>query len=304
MSDMNHHVEDANLEKREKQFAEWTNQARQLKDTECPVFESHAHYNLKNFIGYRDGLMELMHQSGVDKVIIPAIDYATNQQITEMFDKPEYFYVYYAFGSHPKYIHKEEWTTKRWKEYEQFLWNPKCVAVGETGLDYSYKGFCEEHRLKQMDLFAKFIHQANEHSLPIILHIRPAEHQEECMYDVNQDALQILAENDIKQGAVMHCFSGSVSDVNRYMAAGVTHFGIGGKITYGDLGLEEAVKQLPESALLLETDAPYIKVNNMPMPNTSLTLLEIAGKVAKLRETTVEHILKVSFDNAKKIFRI
>ena len=87
------------------------------------------------------------------------------------------------------------------------------------------------------------------------------------------------------------------------MELGISAFGIGGKITYGNTELECAVATMPESAIVLETDAPYIKVDGDRSPNTSLSLLEIAGKVAELRGTTTEHILAVSYENADHLFK-
>lgn len=283
-------------------FDKWNTQAKCLRDLACPVFESHAHYNLQSFNGVRDELMELMHKSGVDRIIIPAVKYSTNKQMMEMFDNPDYPYVYFAFGNHPKYLWKEVWNDSKREEYESLLLHRKCVAVGEVGLDYSYAGFCEEHRVKQMELFTQFIKMANKVKLPMILHIRPDVNSDEYVYDVKEDAWKIMSEYRIENGAVLHCFEGSYSDVTRYMSVGVTAFGIGGKITYDNSDLEEAVRKIPEKAILLETDAPYIKTDNSRMPNTSFSLLDIAHKVAELKNTSVEHILKVTNDNSMKLF--
>ena len=76
-----------------------------------------------------------------------------------LFDKPEYKWIYYAHASHPKYLRKEvhEWNEKRWNEYAELLSSPKCIAVGETGLDYSYSSFCLEHQKLQKKFFEIFI---------------------------------------------------------------------------------------------------------------------------------------------------
>lgn len=75
-----------------------------------------------------------------------------------LFDKPEYKWIYYAHASHPKYLRKEvhEWNEERWNEYAELLSSPKCIAVGETGLDYSYSSFCLEHQKLQKN-FLKFL---------------------------------------------------------------------------------------------------------------------------------------------------
>lgn len=286
----------------EEWFEKWNKQAEMLDAIDIKVYETHAHYNMKSFNKVRSRLLSMIHSSGVEQIIIPSVEYSTNSQTMELFDKPEYEYIKYAFGSHPKYLWKENWTSEKWNDFRRLLKNPKCVAVGEIGLDYSYPEFCSEHRLMQIEMFKKFIDEANLHSLPIILHIRPASNIDVCSFRADVDALEILERNKVDFGAVLHCFGGSISDVQRYMNAGVNAFGIGGRVVYGNSELERAVAYMPESAIVLETDSPYIKINEGRSPNTSLSLLEIARKVAELRNSTAEHILYVSYRNADNIF--
>lgn len=280
----------------------WIKQAEMMAALNTKVYESHAHYNLENFDKVRSQLLSLLHSSGVNQIVIPSIEYSTNRQMVEMFSAPEFSYIKFAFGSHPKYLWKENWSSEKWKDFRELLNNPKCIAIGETGLDYSYPEFCNEHRLIQMEMFKSFIIEANQHFLPVILHIRPAGDIDTNEYNADEDALEILRNYKIDCGAVLHCFGGNISDVQKYMNFGVNAFGIGGRITYGNNELERAVAYMPESAIVLETDAPYIKVDGRRSPNTSLSLLAIAKKVAEIRGTTIEHILNISYINADKLF--
>ena len=287
----------------EEWFSHWDKQAQLLSALDVQVYESHAHYNLKPFKAVRERLLPMIHSAGVKQIIIPAVEYATNHQMVRLFDTPEYDYIRYAFGSHPKYVWKENWTSQKWDEFRTLLEHPKCVAIGETGLDYSYSELCEKHRATQLEMFTLLIEEANRHDLPLILHIRSAKEDALCEFDAKEDAMEMLSTKKLHTGAVLHCFGGTASDVSKYMELGISAFGIGGKITYGITELESAVATMPESAIVLETDAPYIKVDGERSPNTSLSLLEIAGKVAQLRGTTTEHILAVSYENADRLFR-
>jgi len=295
-------TEDFSEERREEWLSQWRKQAAECAAAGGNIYESHAHYNLKNYNGVWEELRQLLWSAGVQRIVIPAIEYTTNRQILEQFDAPGYENITYAFGSHPKYIWKETWEEERWREYKLLLQHEKCVAVGEAGLDYSYAEICEEHREKQMEMFRRFIHAANEARLPMILHLRPADEGIPCDYDVVEDALQILRECPIQYGAVVHCFGGTWEEMQRYMEAGVTAFGIGGRITYGNKELEEAVRNMPEEAILLETDAPYIKLEGDRKPNTSLILTEVAEKIAAIRGVTREHVLAVTFFNGEEFF--
>lgn len=310
---------DGNHQEGRDPFEVWRRTAEELQGKHVKVYESHGHFNLKAFDGVREELMELMHTAGIEKCIIPAIEYDTIWQIKDIFDKPEYDWVKYAFGSHPKYIWKEQWGDNRWRAFKNMLKDPKCIAVGETGLDYSYSSINEEHRSMQMEMFVQFIRIANEMQLPVILHIRPVDPNRQDAYekqimsgttgnavycpDAQTDALQIIKDNPIENGAVLHCFYGGVEDMQAYLGAGVTHFGIGGRICQdGYPQLREAIKVMPEQCIILETDSPFIKIDNDSLPNTSLSLLDIAAKIAELRGVTIEHIFGISYENTRRLF--
>lgn len=270
------------------------------------VFESHAHYDLKQYNGIRDELMALLHQTGVEKCIIPAIEFDDVKRCMELFDELEYSWVYYAVGSHPKYIWKERelWDDIRWQDFRMMLNNPKCCAVGEIGLDYSYESFCEEDREFQKKMFISFINEANKAKLPVILHIRPVEGAMNRIVDAHKDAIEILTENPIEYGAVLHCFGGDVTLMEQYMEVGVSYFGIGGRISYMMRELDDAVINMPYSSILLETDSPYIRFDGDRMPNTSLTLYDVAKRIAKMKGVAVKKITDAAAENFGRLFHI
>ena len=294
-------------------FREWNKQAE--KTGNIKIFESHAHYNLTKFKKCYQELLPLMHKKGhISTIINPAIEYSTIAQMKSMFDAPQYSYILYAFGSHPKYLWKEAglWTSERWKEYLSLIKSdPKCVSVGEVGLDYSYPEFNTEHQSMQQDFLIKFIGAANEAGLPVILHIRPASHNPESMPDPYKDALQIIQNHPIKFRACYHCFGGSLAKMKDFIDAGVCYFGIGGRITYDEEQLNEAVKNAPLECLLIETDSPFIPIRakesadtNTSLPNTSLSLYHIASKIGELRGISTEDVLRITYENGKRLFRI
>lgn len=281
---------------------EWKESAIRMKDCGIPFFETHAHYNLKSYDKVRERLLMDLYTTGVKQCILPSIEFESIYHMKQCFDAPEYEFIRYGFGSHPKYIYREEWTKERWREFSSLLDDPKCVALGEVGLDYSYKEFNEDTRKLQMELFAQFIQLANKKGMPMILHIRPSD-VEQYHYDVNEDAMQILKSNQIRYGAVLHCFGGTIDDVKKYLESGVTHFGIGGRIVSRDSEqLEKAIMYMPESSILLETDAPYMKIRKEKLPNTSFALVDIAEKIARIKGNSVSHIIRISYENANKLF--
>lgn len=280
--------------------------AAKISENPIQVFESHAHYDLKQYNGIRNELMTLLHDTGVEKCIIPAIGLDDVKRCMELFDKSEYSWVYYSVGSHPKYIWKERelWDDIRWQDFRMMLNNPKCCAVGEIGLDYSYESFCEEDREFQKKMFISFINEANKAKLPVILHIRPVEGAMNRIVDAHKDAIEILAENPIEYGAVLHCFGGDVTLMEQYMEVGVLYFGIGGRISYMMRELDDAVINMPDSSILLETDSPYIRFDGDRMPNTSLTLYDVAKRIAKMKGVAVKQITDEAAENFGRLFHI
>lgn len=281
----------------------WEEKAKIIKDYNKPIIESHAHYNLENFKHFQDRLLSILHNSAnIEKIVIPAISFDSNYEIIWKFDVEAYDYVYYAFGIHPKYAYKDKLANKTMERLDDLIKRTqKCIAVGESGLDYSYSEFNEEHRNVQMETFVESIDVANKHNLPMILHIRPEE-KDSKKKDIHKDAVEILRNYKINKDAVLHCFKGNTGILNDYLSVGIRYFGIGGYVTYGDKDFEEAVKNMPEESIILETDSPYIKLTKDNMPNTSLSLIDIAKKISEIRGANVEHILDVAYKNVIRLF--
>lgn len=174
-------------------------------------------------------------------------------------------------------------------------------------MDYSYSSFCLEHQELQKYFFEIFISYANKYQLPAILHIRSGVKEEfaynRCNVDADRDAISILKKYPLEFDAVYHCFDGDIAKVKSYYDMGVKYFGIGGKIFY-EMELGEAVRFMPEESIVLETDAPYINLPERTGPNTSISLWNIAEKVASIRGTTKERIIDLTTKNSEKLFRI
>ena len=82
--------------------------------------------------------------------------------------------VYYTVGCHPHYS-RELLVSRNYRLLEQILATagPGCVAVGECGLDKSYKN--KTPISDQVESFSMQVKLAMKHKKPIVLHIRDAE---------------------------------------------------------------------------------------------------------------------------------
>ncbi len=181
---------------------------------------------------------------------------------------------------------------------EKYVTHPKCIAIGECGLDYFRLPEDEiekqENIKRQKEVFVAQIEFAKKVKKPLIVHIR----------DASNDSRQILIDNNAKEvGGVLHCYNASehllpLSEHNFY-------FGIGGVLTFKNAKkLVEVLPKIPKDKLLIETDAPYLT----PHPhrgerNEPYYTVFVASKMAELLALTVEEIEFLTTKNAKNLFK-
>lgn len=248
------------------------------------IFDTHAHYDDTRFEEYLDELLISMQSHGVGKIITCGCDSNSSKNALKLAEK--YNYVYAAVGIHPGNI--DSGTTV--KEIEELSKHNKCVAIGEIGLDYYWT---QDNKPQQAEIFENQLILANKLNLPVIIHDR----------DAHADTLEILKKH--KPKGVVHSFSGSMEMAREIINLGL-YIGIGGVITFKNAKkLPDVVKMLPIDRILLETDAPYLS----PVPyrgktNHSAMIYLTAEKIAELRETDTQSILKITYENAQKLFKI
>ena len=223
--------------------------------------------------------------------MIPGADFDDLPQAVKLAEK--YSEVYFAVGIHPYDIDKFDEATM-----EKYVNHPKCIAIGECGLDYFRLPEDEfekqENIKKQKEVFIAQINFAKKVKKPLIVHIREA----------SNDSRQILIDCNAKEvGGVLHCFNAS-----EHLLPLVEHnfyFGIGGVLTFKNAKkLVEILPEIPKDKLLIETDAPYLT----PHPhrgerNEPYYTVFVAQKMAELLNITEEEIQELTTNNAKKLFK-
>lgn len=264
--------------------------------------------------GNRNELLDLMKNRGITAVIEPSISFFSNEKILE-FAKKYPDYIFAAVGRHPKDCYenhclntKGQWIPVTWKDrtmLDEWVKNNHVVAIGETGLDYHHT---QKHRHKRLQR-KWFVHQirlAHKYKLPLILHIRKADH----------DALKILKRHKRKlHGGVVHCFCGDPDTAQEYIKLGF-YLGIGGSLLREDIaskGLRDAVRETPLECLIAETDAPYVQpdkshfaegVKTKKLRNSSLLLPLIIKEIAAIKKQPHHTVEKKVYENTVKVFRL
>lgn len=198
--------------------------------------------------------------------------------------------VYFAAGFHPS--EAEKFSKEEEEKIRGLLSHPKCVAVGEIGLD---RHFLPYDAKKQEDCFVRQLVMASEFNLPVSIHMR----------DATEETLRLLKENKrFFRGGVMHCFSGSVETLKTLLDLGF-YIGFGGTVTFKNAkNVRLAAAYVPADRLLTETDSPYLA----PEPyrgskNEPKNVPIIAAFIANLRGEDNVRFANRIMQNAKELFK-
>ena len=208
-----------------------------LIDTHCHLDNDRYHSDIKEVI-------DRARSSGVDRFIIPAADPKTLQRAVDLAEA--YDEIYIAVGVHPYDAREYD------REYlEKFVNHPKCIAIGECGLDYfrlpEDAKEIEEEKILQKRVFKEQILWAKELKKPLIVHIR----------DSSADSLEMLEMYAGAEGGVLHCYNADESLLK--LSKNNFYFGIGGVLTFKNAKkLISVYPKIPQDRLVIETDAPYL----------------------------------------------
>lgn len=253
------------------------------------IFETHAHYDDRQFDEDRDQLLRSLAAAGIDRVVNIGASIASNKKTLELMN--EYDFVYGALGIHPTDSDQLEEVGLDW--LEEACKHPKCLAIGEIGLDYYWD---EPDREIQKKWFRRQLNLAREQKLPVVIHSR----------DAAQDTIEIMKEERAEEiGGVVHCFSYTKETAKIFLDMGF-FIGVGGVITFANgKKLKEAVEEIPMERIVLETDCPYLS----PVPfrgkrNSSLNLTYVVEAIAEIKGVSKEEVERITYENAKKLYRM
>lgn len=253
------------------------------------LFDSHAHLNDARFDEDREALIQKLQEEHVDLVLNPGADIETSISSVELANK--YDFIYAAVGVHPHDVKDLDDTaidTLRKLATE----NEKVVAIGEIGLDYYWN---TDNKKLQKKAFIEQIKLANELDLPIVIHTR----------DAIMDTLEILKENPVKNKGVFHCCPQNRELIKEGLKLGF-YISFAGPITFkSSKNADEMINLVPNDRILIETDSPYLA----PEPvrgtrNTPINVKYVAQKIADAKGMTLEQIADITYENARKIFKI
>jgi TatD DNase family protein len=260
--------------------------------------DTHCHWDAPEFAPDRQAVLERAQAAGVAQIVVPTVqaaDWASTQQLCRAASQP------YALGIHPLFTPNaaEADLQRLHAALAEAKDDPLLVAVGEIGLDFFVPGL---DAARQQFFYVEQLKLARQYQLPVILHVR-------------KSADQLLAglRRVAVSGGIAHAFNGSRQQADAFIALGFA-LGFGGTLTYERaLQIRRLAAELPETALVLETDAPDIppqwlyktaaerEAGQGSGRNEPAELPRIAEHLAPLRGWTLAQTAALTSANARRV---
>ena len=253
------------------------------------LIDTHSHIYSTDFMHDLDEVIQRAYSNDVRKIILPNIDSSSVKNLLNLVDTYPHI-CFPLMGLHPTSVNHDYQEELQVVEY--WLKKRKFYGIGEIGIDlYWDKSFLDE----QTHAFRFQLELARQYQLPVVIHVR----------DSFDEVYHILNElKDENLTGVFHSFAGTAEQADLIIDLGFK-IGVNGIVTFKKSGLDEIIKKIDPSNLIIETDSPYLT----PTPfrgkrNESSYLVYIAQKIADLHQMTVGDIAKITTENARKLFGI
>lgn len=174
---------------------------------------------------------------------------------------------YFSAGIHPWYTSEVDDTA--WIRLQSMLAHPRCIAIGETGLDATRGASMD----KQIEIFSRIIQLSEQLQLPLIIHCVRAYHI----------LLQLHKQYRPRQKWLVHGFRGNRATLQSLHSKGIS-------VSFGPLFNPLALQSVDTEQLLIETDDADMSIN------------DVAMSIAIEKNTTTQSILAASHRNISDIF--
>jgi TatD DNase family protein len=248
------------------------------------VIDSHTHLDLCE--PSDASLVEAAVEAGVGRMVTVGTTGAScRAALAAAEDFPQ---VYAAIGRHPNYA--TGFDDADLAELEALAAHPKCVAIGETGLDY-YRDYAP--RADQERAFTAQIALARSVGKPLVIHTRAAD----------EDTLRFLTERAEGVRVILHCFS-MADRIEECLAHPDWFVSFAGNVTYPKSEpLRVAALRVPAERLLVETDAPFLSPQVVRgKPNQPAHVAHTARALAVERRVRYEELEAAVDGNAAALF--
>jgi TatD DNase family protein len=252
------------------------------------LIDSHCHLDFPELAADRAGVLARARAAGIDGMVTISTRVKRFDEIVAIAEAhPE---VWCSVGTHPHQADEELDIFA--EDLVRLSAHPKCVAIGEAGLDYFYDNAPKE---AQAEGLRRHIAAARITQLPLVIHSRSA--------DVD---MAFILRAEMGQGSfpfVLHCFTAGMDLAHTALELG-GYISFSGIITFKNAEeIREVAKMVPSDRYLVETDAPYLA----PIPHRGATnepsyVAQTAAKVAEVRGIPLEQLGLETTENFFRLF--
>jgi TatD DNase family protein len=252
------------------------------------LIDSHCHLDFEALANDIDGVMARAAAAGVSGMVTISTHvekFSTYTAIAERFAN-----VWCSVGTHPH--HADEELHIQTDDLVRLSAHPRCVAIGEAGLDYFYDNAPRE---AQATGLRRHIAAARITSLPLVIHSRKCD-----------DDMAAILRAEAGQGSfpfLLHCFTAG-PDLARVALDLGGYISFSGIITFRNAEeIRDVAKFVPADRYLVETDAPYLApIPHRGQSNEPSYVRHTAEKVAEVRGISFEQLASETTSNFARLF--
>lgn len=258
------------------------------------LIDSHCHLHYDYAPKQASDLIAEAHAQGIDTLVTVGTDPASFEPLAKLADAHPR--VYFTAGIHPHEAEKVQ--DADLELIRRHAVHPKCVAIGEIGLDYYYEHSPREPQLRRLN---DQLQIATELGKPIVIHSRLGE-------DDLLAALTPFAQAKTAEGrlpGVIHCFTGSLKFGEACLALGF-RISFSGILTFKNAeDVREAARSFPLERLLVETDSPYLAPIPFRGKKCEPAMVRFtAQKLAEIKRVPLEEVARATYSNTCEVFGI
>lgn len=252
------------------------------------LIDSHCHLDFPELAADRPGVLARAAEAGVSGMVTISTRVKRFDEIKAIAEAHDN--IWCSVGTHPHQAHEELDVTA--DDLVRLSAHPRCVAIGEAGLDYHYEG----DYAAQETGFRRHVEAARRTGLPLVIHSRSAD----------DDMARILEEESRAGGPfpfVLHCYTGGMDLALRGLALG-GYVSFSGIVTFKNAkAIQEVAAAVPADRYLVETDSPYLApAPHRGQPNEPSYVRHTAEKLAEIRGIPFEQLARETTANFGRLF--
>jgi TatD DNase family protein len=252
------------------------------------LIDTHCHLDFPDFAQELPDIVDRARARGVGRMIAISTHLSRFDRVKAVAEA--YPDIFCTVGTHPHHSHEEAEPTV--EELAALSRHPKCVGLGEAGLDYHYD---RAPRDVSRRVFRTHIAAARETGLPLVIHTR----------DADEDCAAILREEMGKGAfpALLHCFTSSRALAETAIELGL-YISFSGVVTFKNSAeLRETAKAVPLERMLVETDAPFLApVPHRGKRNEPAFVVDTARLLAGIKGVSEAELARATTENALRLF--